>query len=158
AQYLAAIVPALRELARRRRFVLRVVGGELDAPDLPVDHAEWSLAREVSDFQSIDIGLYPLLDDEWSRGKSGFKAVQYMACGVPVVASPVGVTREMIRHDDNGLLAASPDEWVEQLTRLLDDAPLRRRLGDAGRADAVARWSLSAHAPRFVDAVAGAIG
>jgi glycosyltransferase involved in cell wall biosynthesis len=151
-QYLRAIVPALRRLAARRRFRLRVVGGTLDAPDLPVEHVPWTLAGEVGEFQQLDVGLYPLVEDPWSLGKSGFKAVQYMACGVPVVASPVGVTRDIVRDGENGYLAASDDEWVERLDHLLDGAA-RRPLGEAARADAVARWSLSVHAPRFVDIV-----
>jgi glycosyltransferase involved in cell wall biosynthesis len=153
-QYLRAIVPALARLARRRRFVLRVVGGAVDdAPGLAIERRPWSLASEVDDFQSLDVGLYPLADDPWAHGKSGFKAVQYMACGVPVVASPVGVTREMIRDGENGYLAATPDDWEARLGALVDDAALRRRLGAAGRADAEARWSLAAEAPHFVDIV-----
>jgi glycosyltransferase involved in cell wall biosynthesis len=149
--YLRALVPALERLAARRTFRLRVVGATLDAPTLPVDNVPWSLAREVENFQQLDVGLYPLVEDAWALGKSGFKAVQYMACGVPVVASPVGVTRDMIRDGDNGFLAADDDAWVERLSALLDDAALRRRLGEAGRADAVARWSMATHAPRFVE-------
>jgi glycosyltransferase involved in cell wall biosynthesis len=152
-QYLRAIVPALQALARRRPFVLRVVGARLDAPGVAVENVTWQQAREVQDFQSLDIGLYPLVEDPWSLGKSGFKAVQYMACAVPVVASPVGVTCDMIRDGDNGFLARSHDEWVAHLTALLDDAGLRQRLGAAGRADAVARWSLTTYAPRFVELV-----
>jgi glycosyltransferase involved in cell wall biosynthesis len=154
-QYLRALVPALARLARRHRFLLRVVGGGSidDAPGLQIDRRAWSLDREVADFQSLDVGLYPLADDPWAHGKSGFKAVQYMACGVPVVASPVGVTRDMIRDGENGYLAATPDEWEARLAALVDDAALRRRLGAAGRAEAEARWSLRAHAPRFVEIV-----
>jgi glycosyltransferase involved in cell wall biosynthesis len=155
AQYLRAILPSLQKLAARRRFVLRVVGARIEAPGVEVEHREWALEREIPDFQSLDVGLYPLLADPWSLGKSGFKAVQYMACGVPVVASPVGVTTEMIRDGDNGFLAAHDEDWMERLSQLIDDASLRRRLGEAGRADAEARWSLQHHAPRFVDVIAG---
>jgi glycosyltransferase involved in cell wall biosynthesis len=156
-QYLRAIVPALQKLAARRRFLLRVVGAELEAPGVTVENVRWSLEREVADFQSLDVGLYPLVEDAWSVGKSGFKAVQYMACGVPVVASPVGVTTEMIRDGDNGFMARDEDEWVARLEHLIDDVALRRFLGAQGRRDAVARWSLSAHAPRFVAAVRAAM-
>jgi glycosyltransferase involved in cell wall biosynthesis len=156
-QYLRALVPALQKLAQRRKFIVRVVGATLEAPGVTVDNVAWSQAREVADFQSLDVGLYPLVEDPWSLGKSGFKAVQYMACAVPVVASPVGVTSEMIRDGENGFLARSDDEWIARLDQLLDDAALRRRIGDAGRADAVARWSLQAHAPRFVRIVQEAL-
>jgi glycosyltransferase involved in cell wall biosynthesis len=156
-QYLRALVPALQRLTQRRKFVVRVVGATLDAPGVVVENRPWSLAREVNEFQAFDVGLYPLVEDAWSLGKSGFKAVQYMACGVPVVASPVGVTTEMVRDGENGFLAASEDEWVSRLEALLDDAALRRRLGQAGRAEAEARWSLSHHAPRFVEIVTEAV-
>jgi glycosyltransferase involved in cell wall biosynthesis len=156
-QYLRAIVPALQRLAARRRFVVRVVGGTLDAPGVTVENVPWTLESEVSHFQSLDVGLYPLVEDAWSVGKSGFKAVQYMACAVPVVASPVGVTTEMVRDGETGFLAADEDAWVDRVTRLIDDRALRQRLGDAGRAEAVARWSLACHAPRFVRVVRDAI-
>lgn len=149
-QYLRAIVPALQRLARTHRFILRLVGGTLEAPGIDVENVPWKLEREVADFQSLDIGLYPLVEDPWSVGKSGFKAVQYMACGVPVVASPVGVTCSMIRDGENGFLASNDDEWVDRLGRLLDDPRLRERMGTAGRQDALQRWSSEVHAPRFV--------
>jgi glycosyltransferase involved in cell wall biosynthesis len=156
-QYLRAIVPAQQRVAARRRFVLRVVGGTLEAPGVTVENVPWTLDSEVAHFQSLDVGLYPLVEDAWSVGKSGFKAVQYMACAVPVVASPVGVTTEMVRDGETGFLARDEDAWVDRITRLLDDRALRQRLGDAGRAEAVARWSLACHAPRFVRVVRDAI-
>ncbi|HEX2569253.1 MAG TPA: glycosyltransferase family 4 protein [Polyangia bacterium] len=153
AQYLRILAPVLARLAERHRFVVRIVGAppEFSLPGVPVELLPWQQARELSDFQGLDIGLYPLALDAWSLGKSGFKAVQYMACGVPVIASPVGVTAEMIRHDETGLLARDEAEWTDGLERLLGDARLRARLGDAGRAEAVAHWSLAVHAPRVVD-------
>jgi glycosyltransferase involved in cell wall biosynthesis len=156
-QYLRALVPALTRLAQRRQFVLRVVGATLDAPGLPIENLPWSLEREVEDFQGIDIGLYPLVEDAWSLGKSGFKAVQYMACAVPMVASPVGVTVDMVRDGDNGFLARDDDDWVRRLEQLLDSPLLRRALGENGRAQAVERWSLAHHAPRVVDIVRAVI-
>lgn len=156
-QYLRSIVPALQELARRRRFVLRVVGATLDASGVTVENVPWTLAREVAEFQSLDVGLYPLVEDAWSLGKSGFKAIQYMACAIPVVASPVGATTEMIRDGENGFFARGKEEWVARLEQLLDSAELRRQMGARGRAEAVARWSLAAHAPRFVEVVRAAM-
>jgi glycosyltransferase involved in cell wall biosynthesis len=156
APYLQSIVPALTRLRQRRRFLLRVVGGHIDAPGLEVDERPWSLEREVADFQSLDIGLYPLLEDQWSVGKSGFKAIQYMACGLPVVASAVGVTRDIIGAD-TGCFASNDDEWLQHLEQLLDDVALRRRLGQAGRQQAVARWSLAVHAPRLLEIVGRAV-
>lgn len=157
AQYLQAVLPALRQLASTHDFVVRIIGAELQAPGLHLECRPWSLDREVNDIQDMDIGLYPLIEDAWSLGKSGFKAVQYMACGVPLVASPVGVTTAMIRSGHNGFLATSTADWVGHLTSLLDDPTLRRRLADAGRRDAVERWSLAAHQPRVVDIIRSVI-
>jgi glycosyltransferase involved in cell wall biosynthesis len=158
APFLRQVLPALRRLAGEHAFVLRLIGGDADTRGIPTELRAWSLAREVADFQSIDIGLYPLTDDAWSRGKSGFKAVQYMACGKPIVASPVGVTRDMVRAGENGFLVDSDDGWYVALRALVLDASLRARLGATGRAQAEARWSLGVHAPRFVDVILRAMG
>jgi len=105
--------------------------------------------REVWDFQSCDIGVYPLWDDEWSKGKCGFKAIQFMAVGVPVIASEVGVNREIIRDGVNGFLAASEQEWCDKLALLLKDPMLRRKLGSAGRKTVEERYSLDMNAPKL---------
>jgi glycosyltransferase involved in cell wall biosynthesis len=152
-QYLRSLLPVLRRLAQRRRFVLRVVGAHLEATGIEVEVKPWQLEREIADFQGLDIGLYPLADDAWALGKSAFKAIEYMACGVPVVASPVGYTATVVVHEQTGYLARNEEEWLEYLTRLLDDAALREQLGDAGRSEAVEKWSLAVYAPRFVEAV-----
>jgi glycosyltransferase involved in cell wall biosynthesis len=157
ARYLRGIVPALQRLARRRRFIVRVVGAAVDAPGVPIECAPWSLDEEIAEIQRFDVGLYPIVEDAWSRGKSGFKAVEYMACGVPVVASPVGVTVTMIDHGKNGFLARSTEEWIHHLEAVLDDLTLRRALGGRGRQDAVERWSLRAHAPRVVEIVTSVV-
>lgn len=154
-KYVESHAEAFRRLAGRRRFLLRVVGAgrPVRLPGVPLEERAWDGSREVEEFQRCDIGIYPLLDDAWSRGKCGFKALQFMACGVPVVASRVGMNGEIIAHGANGLLASSIPEWVEALEALLDDAALRRRLGDAARATVEERYSLAVNAPKFVRAV-----
>ena len=107
----------------------------------------WSLDTEVQLFNTCDIGVYPLRDDEWSRGKCGFKAIEFMACGVPVVAAAVGVNREIVQDGENGFLASSEDEWIDKLGRLLASRELRRRFGENGRRTVEARYSLHVHAP-----------
>ncbi|MBI4353613.1 MAG: glycosyltransferase family 4 protein, partial [Candidatus Omnitrophica bacterium] len=146
---------AFRRLAVRRRFVLRIIGGgrSLRLPGVPLEERAWSFERELEEFQRCDIGIYPLLDDEWSKGKCGFKALQFMACGVPVVASRVGMNCELISHGANGFLASSIPEWAAALEALLDDQAMRRRLGEAGRATVESRYSLTVNAPTFVRAV-----
>src|SRR5262249_25826694 len=113
----------------------------------------WSRDREVDLFAGCDVGVYPLTDDEWARGKCGFKAIQFMACGVPVIASRVGVNAELIEDGVNGFLASTDAEWVEKLQRLLADPRLRARLGAAGRRTIEARYSLAVTAPRLVGAL-----
>jgi glycosyltransferase involved in cell wall biosynthesis len=149
--YLEAIAPALEQLAARRRFRLKVVGGarSLNLRGVEVIESAWSLDREVEDFRSLDIGLYPLADDEWSRGKSGFKAIQYLCCGVPFVASPVGVVRDIAAESGAALLAGSAAEWLAALDRLLADADLRRAMGRAGRGFALSRYCLAAQATQL---------
>jgi glycosyltransferase involved in cell wall biosynthesis len=99
----------------------------------------------------MDIGIMPLLDRPFQRGKSGYKLVQYMACGLPVVASPVGVNTRIVASGHNGLLASSTDEWRAALARLLDDSALRKAMGKASRTLAEQSYSLASQAPRVVD-------
>lgn len=149
--YLRSVMPALARVAQTHKFKLRVIGAKIDAPGVPVEHVPWSPEGEVANLQSFDIGLYPMPDDAWARGKAGLKAIQYMACGVPVVASPVGATNQIVRHGHNGLLAGSEAQWVQAITRLLDDDGLRTTMGNVGREDAVTNWSLRKFESVFVN-------
>jgi glycosyltransferase involved in cell wall biosynthesis len=151
--YLASLGDVLRETGRRRPFLMRVSGSSEDfvLPGVNVRHEPWTLAREVELFNTCDIGVYPLTDDEWSRGKCGFKAIQFMACGVPVVASAVGVNKDIIEDGVNGFLASSPAEWVDKLDRLIADPALRARLGAAGRKTIEQRYSLTVQGPHMAD-------
>jgi glycosyltransferase involved in cell wall biosynthesis len=99
----------------------------------PVNFREWRLDRELADLAGIDIGVAPLADSPWERGKCGVKLLQYMACGIPVVASPVGVHNDIVRDGVNGFLARNELEWRDRLQQLLQDTALRQRLGAAGR-------------------------
>jgi len=157
--YLERMAGILRQVAERRRFTLKVSGaGRLvHFPGLSVIDAPWSLSDEVQLFNTCDIGIYPLTDDEWARGKCGFKAIQFMACGVPVVAAAVGVNREIVRNGENGFLAATPDEWVEKLDTLLADAALRTRFAEAGRRTIEAHYSLNVTTPQLAAVLASAV-
>jgi glycosyltransferase involved in cell wall biosynthesis len=149
--YLEAILPALETLACKHTFRLKVVGGgrTLKTRGLQIEEAGWSLEREVEDFRSLDIGLYPLTDDEWSRCKSGFKAVQYLCCGVPFVASPVGVVKDIAEQSKGALLASSTDEWVAALDRLLAGHALRAEMASNGRAFALNRYRFEDQAAKL---------
>jgi len=159
ASYLLSLQPVFQELARAHPFVLRVcgAGADLQIPGVTVANTPWTLDGEVALFNTCDIGVYPLSDDEWAKGKCGFKAIQFMACGVPVVAAPVGVNREIIQDGANGLLATTPADWIEKLGRLLGDAALRSRLGAAGRRTVEESYSLKTNAPLVVAAVLDAV-
>jgi glycosyltransferase involved in cell wall biosynthesis len=151
--YLAAILPSIEEVGRRHPITLRVVGAGADVPAVPgvdVDQRDWRLDREPADFATLDIGLYPLTENAWSVGKSAFKAVQYLACGVPFVVSPVGAAARVGVAGETHLVADGPGEWVAALDRLCADAGLRRRLGAAGRRHALAH--------NTVERAAGALG
>jgi len=111
---------------------------------MSVQTLDWSLEREVEDFQSFDIGLYPIVDDGWSAAKSGFKAVQYMAVGIPYVVTPLGACAEIGEPGVTHFSASSRDEWCGALSRLLRDGELRGRLGQAGRQHVLRHYHLSA--------------
>ena len=157
--YLEGLADVLRTVAAEQPFRLRVSGAgrPVDFPGLDVEERRWSLADEVTLFNTCDVGVYPLTDDEWSRGKCGFKAIQFMACGVPVVAAAVGVNKEIIEDGVNGFLAASPAEWRDKLGRLLRDGELRARFAAAGRKTIEERYSLRVTAPQLVEQLRGAL-
>lgn len=157
--YLEALAAVLREVATTHRFTLKVSGAgrPVHFPGVEVEEVPWSMANEVSLFNTCDVGVYPLTDDEWSKGKCGFKAIQCMACGVPVVAASVGVNREIIADGVNSFLASTPGEWVDKLRRLLSDHALRARMSLAGRATIEERYSLDVTAPQLAAVLASAL-
>ncbi len=147
-QYLDNLRGTLQRLATRERFKLKVVGvPNYRIEGVEVESIPWNSKSEVADLRAIDIGIMPLTDDEWTRGKCGMKALQYMALGIPTVCSPVGVNPRIIRNSENGFLAETDDQWERHLTRLLHSPELRKNLGMAGRATIEAGYSLSLHAP-----------
>lgn len=151
AGYLKLLSGPLATLGGSREFRLRVIGGPVEPfPGVDMESIPWSEAREAAALGECDIGVMPLLDTPWERGKCGYKLIQYMACGLPVVASPVGANAEIVRDGENGLLAKTPEEWVEALDRLLGDAALRRRMGEAGRLRVEQEYCLERVAPRIL--------
>jgi len=158
-QYLESIKDVLAEVSARHPFTLKVSGAGrvVNFPGVDVHVVPWSMAEEVSLFNTCDIGVYPLTDDDWSRGKCGFKAIQCMACGVPVVAAAVGVNREIIGHGINSLLASTRQEWIENLTLLLTNSDLRRSMAIAGRKTIEARYSLRVTAPQLATVFKNAV-
>ncbi len=154
--YLESIFPALRELARNHAFRLRIVGAgkdEINIPGVDVESLPWRLEREVPDFQSIDIGLYPidasLYSGKWAAGKSGFKAIQYMAVGVPYVATPVGASAELGEVGVTHFLASNQQEWRDALAELIVNADKRWQMGVAGRSHVTEQFALPVHADKL---------
>ncbi|MGH9422130.1 MAG: glycosyltransferase family 4 protein, partial [Thermoanaerobaculia bacterium] len=113
----------------------------------------WQLEREIDDFQSLDAGVYPIADDQWSAGKAGLKAVQYMATGVPFVMSPVGICATMGIPGQTHFAAVTDDDWLIALRRLLTDAELRKQMSAAGRAFAVENYSIEAEADALAELI-----
>ncbi|MEW6264662.1 MAG: glycosyltransferase family 4 protein [Thermodesulfobacteriota bacterium] len=134
-RYLNLITGSFRRLIERGyKVILKIVAdGFMSWPGIRTIEKPWRLADEASDLTGFDIGLMPLSDDPWSRGKCGYKLIQYMAAGLPVVASPVGANKEIVQDGRNGFLAAAEDDWVDRLAKLMDSVELRRELGLAGR-------------------------
>ena len=149
--YLELVRGALAQLARRRAFRVLVVGGSgFEVPGVEVECLPWRADTEVEDISRFDVGLMPLPEDEWARGKCGLKALQYMALRVATVVSPVGVNTEIV-EGGAGLVARDEDDWVECLDRLLSDQALREDLGEAGRRRVEERYSAAVVVPRVAE-------
>jgi len=132
--YLNVLRNVLPELSRRCQFSFHVIGvSAYQIPAVQIISQPWRLESEIQDLHKFDIGVMPMPDDEWSRGKCGLKVLQYMALGIPAVCSPVGVNTEIVQDGQNGFLARDSSEWLEKLALLLNDGNLRIRLGKAGR-------------------------
>jgi glycosyltransferase involved in cell wall biosynthesis len=152
--FVKPLLPLLSELTRERGVRFLAVGAGAGAAADRFEGAlfkQWNEDAEIADVQAMDIGIMPLPDEPWARGKSGYKLVQYMACGLPVVASPVGVNADIVDNGRTGLLAIDNHQWRAALTRLIDDPALRLSLGRAGRERAVEAYSLQVHAPRLIE-------
>ncbi|MEO9870212.1 glycosyltransferase family 4 protein [Ekhidna sp.] len=120
--------------------------------ELNIQGLAWKSKTEVQDLCEIDIGIMPLPDDAWSKGKCGLKGLQYMALEIPTIMSPVGVNSDIIQEGENGLLASSTDEWVEKLSMLIDDAALRKRIGKNGRTTVEQDYSVDANKEKWLAA------
>jgi len=133
-KYLRDLNDVLRSLAKRfNKVSLKIVCDEFyDFSTIPVIKKRWSLEEENDDLVSFDIGLMPLRDDLWSRGKCGLKIIQYQCVGLPVVCTPVGINRDIIRDGYNGFWATTPQEWLEKLSTLIEREDLRSEMGAHG--------------------------
>jgi glycosyltransferase involved in cell wall biosynthesis len=156
--FLERLFPVFKRLAEKHRFTLKIVGAGKDKvafEGLEIENLAWDMEREISDFQSLDAGLYPLFPGEsvkmeWIMGKSGFKAIQYLAVGVPFVMSPAGVCAEIGVPGNTHFNAGGDDDWYNALDKLLSDTALRNKMGIEGREYSLKHYAL----PKQVEALA----
>lgn len=139
---------ALRSIQKKYgdKVYFKVIGdGKYSNNELGIRGLDWKKETEVKDLQEIDIGIMPLPDDEWSKGKCGLKGLQYMALAIPTIMSPVGVNGTIIRDGVNGFLASGKGEWVDKLSRLIESAQLRKEMGEKGRETVLTTYSVEAN-------------
>jgi glycosyltransferase involved in cell wall biosynthesis len=153
--YLEMIREPLEVLARKYPGLrLHLIGASpFDIGALPVETRPWDLTTEIGHLSRFDIGLMPVPDDAFTRGKGGYKLLQYMAMGLPVVASPVGINREIVDNGKNGFWAETPGEWEKSLSRLIEDADLRREMGAVGRMKMEREFSLQQGSKRLFEVI-----
>jgi len=157
--YLEPIEPVIQRLAARHALRVSIATGRAYALDgVEVVNHPWRLEEEIAYLHEADVGLMPLKDTPRARGKCAFKALQYMAVGVPCVVSPVGMNADVIEDGVNGFLADTPEAWEAKLERLIVDPDLRRRMGAAARETVMARYTHAVHYPALKDALLAARG
>ncbi|WP_437228313.1 glycosyltransferase family 4 protein [Planctomicrobium sp. SH661] len=159
--YLKIALPALERLALERQFILRIITSDAAAVqalpfrNVQVEFRKWSAMTATSEVRHFDLGIMPLPNEEWERYKCGFKLLQYMACSLPAIASPVGVNREIITHGVNGLLAESEQDWFEALNRILDQPQTAQSMGVEARMRIERHYSIDVQLPRLYSALLG---
>lgn len=152
ADYLRDITAVLEPMQSAGLLRCVAIGARPDqVAGTPFQALEWHEDTEVAQLRRFDIGIMPLPDAQWERGKCGYKLIQYMACGLPVVASPVGVNADIVEQGKNGFLASDPGQWQEAIRTLVMDAGLRRRMGDEGRRRVEQTYCVQAQAGRLVE-------
>jgi glycosyltransferase involved in cell wall biosynthesis len=147
--YLKTLIPVFISITNKIPFVLRVIGASLRIDGVNVECFPWSEQTEAGLISECDIGLMPLIESPWECGKCGYKLIQYMACGLAVVASPVGVNTQIVRNESNGYLASSAQEWTDALKQLLDDSAQRSQMGRIGRAMVEQTYCTQVSAPKL---------
>ncbi len=149
--FMENLYPGLADLRRRQNFDIHIVGAESHHEALDIRCSPWREEDEVGFIERFDVGVMPLERTEWAEGKCGLKMIQYMAAGVPAIASPVGVNQQYVTESGGGLLAENDAEWQKQLDKLLADQDLRREMGHAGRVYVQQNLTVAVQAPRLID-------
>jgi glycosyltransferase involved in cell wall biosynthesis len=158
APYLTLVQSVLAKVCQHGDVRVVIVGAQhVQLSGVPVETRAWSEETEVKEIQSFDVGIMPLPDEPWERGKCGYKIIQYMACGKPAVASPVGVNQRIIADGVDGFLAATPAQWMQALRTLHHDHGLRARMGKAAQRKVEKEYSLQVTAPRLAALLRSAV-
>ncbi|MFQ5707895.1 MAG: glycosyltransferase family 4 protein [bacterium] len=156
--YLRNLEKVLEQLSQRYDFHLKIICTDtIPLRNVKVTHCQWSLENEIRDLQSLDIGIMPLPDSEFEKGKGGFKLIQYMGVGVPVVCSPVGVNSEIVQDGINGFLAETENEWLEKLSLLLENEEIREKVGKKGRESIQDKFTIEGNAAKFVQVIKNSV-
>lgn len=152
--FLDSMVNVFRRLSNKFPDIqFKIIGGEFSIPGLSnIISSPWSIEHELDDLKTFDIGIMPMPDNEWTRGKCGFKAIIYMSMGIPCVCSAVGVNNEVITNGLNGFLANSEDEWTDRLSFLINDELKRREMGASARMVAEEKYSVKSNVNKFLEA------
>jgi glycosyltransferase involved in cell wall biosynthesis len=151
AKYLKLVGPALTDLCRNGKARVTLVGsGPVELTGVPTEIRDWSEDTEVASVQVFDVGIMPLWDEPWTRGKCGYKLIQYMACALPVVASPVGMNRQIVDQAISGYLTTTVEDWVRALSDLRDNRTKGEAMGKAGRIKVEKQYCLQVTAPRLL--------
>jgi glycosyltransferase involved in cell wall biosynthesis len=159
-QHFSYAIPALKAIREKygSRVRFKIIGdARYYCAELETKGIGWNARTEVEDLAEIDIGIMPLPDDEWTKGKCGLKGLQYMAIGIPTLMSPVGVNTEIIQHGVNGYLPATTDAWVQYLSLLIDNKELRRQIGEEGRKTVVEKYSVDVWKEKYLEHFNGLI-
>lgn len=154
-KHFESVIEALEGIHQqfKEKVIFKVIGvPEYQTDKIPIQSIPWSSESEVEDLAELDIGIMPLPDNEWTRGKCAMKGLQYMALGIPTIMSPVGINKEIIHEGENGMLAESTDEWVEKLSLLIEDSALREKLGKSGKQTVFENFSVQANKDKWLEA------
>lgn len=154
-QHFEFALPVLKKIKLKYGNLIHIIvigDSTYRSDELKINGKPWNKETEIEDLSQFDIGIMPLPDDEWAKGKCGLKGLQYMALEIPTIMSPVGVNTEIIQDGENGFLAATEDEWIQKLSLLIESPELREKLGKAGRKTVVEKYSVEANKQKYLDA------
>ena len=152
-KYIDVVIPVLKKLETKYGAIFQFIVIANKKPELPLNNLvfiPWKEQTEIEDLSKIDVGIMPLTDDIWAKGKCGFKALQYMALQIPAVVSPVGVNTEIIDSEINGFVCDSEEEWFTAIDKLIQNATLRQQVGAAGRQKVIERYSVLSNSSTFL--------